>query len=324
MSRERAQLPAHPAALASTLSRTPRNPHPPNPSHTPPPQAEDVALAEALAASEATAKEQQQNLPVTCGTISAPKAKLQKLGKALDKIKKIVGGGNKRDVAKPHTMHPWTRRLLHETTIPNHVVHAASEAYYLDPPGSLTQENLANLVKHTEKVSEEVNQFILELASATTNANTTTTKPPPLELMAAAPQDELAAETLALQSELASVMASNRGRLLEPLKSLMKDIPLQEKKRKERDEDETFTDKIFGTMHKQASASVPSMGLLGAGGAAPLQNNALQKKPFPIQNVLMGEPASEEAFCAVCGGYLWYWWYLEVPIISSRYQCRAL
>ncbi|MEO2191787.1 MAG: hypothetical protein ABGY24_05040 [bacterium] len=103
-------------------------------------------------------------------TVSAPKAKLQKLGKALGTLEKIVKETDqktnpktdpKTDPATPHSiMHPWTRQLLHETRIPNHVVHAVIEPYYLDPPGSLTQENLANIAKHAEKVTEEVNRCV--------------------------------------------------------------------------------------------------------------------------------------------------------------------
>lgn len=248
--------------------------------------AEDVALAQALAASEVSAKEQQQNLPVTCRIITAPKAKLQKLNKALDKLKKIVKLAPDDDThtsTNNDNMHPWTYKLLHETKIPSHVIHAANEPYYLDPPGSLTQENLANLVKHTEKVSEEVSKFIHAAEENNKTGNED------LSLMAAAPQDELAAETLALQSELAAVMASNRGRLLEPLKSLVDDISVQEKKRKERDQDESFSNKFFGALHKQASTKLPTY-----------STHSTNPNPPKSHHTLMGEPTSEEAFCAVC------------------------
>lgn len=48
-----------------------------------------------------------------------------------------------------------------------------------------------------------------------------------LSLISAAPQDEVAAEILAVQAELVSVMASNRARLLKVMQAALEDIPLQ-------------------------------------------------------------------------------------------------
>jgi len=48
-----------------------------------------------------------------------------------------------------------------------------------------------------------------------------------MRLLAVAPQDEIAAETLALQAELAAVAAANRNRVIPALRALLEDIPRQ-------------------------------------------------------------------------------------------------
>lgn len=253
--------------------------------------ADDIALAQALsqsvsehAVAQSTAKQETEATPVT---LNIPKAKLNKLNKVLGSLKKIVKAA---DAVQPtNAMHPWTRQLLHETKIPNHIVHAATEPYYLDPPGSLTQENLANLVKHTEKVTEEVNKFIHQSSYASNEQA--------IEVMATAPQDELAAESLALQSELAAVMASNRARMLGPLNELLKDIVVQDKKRKEREEDEAFATKFFNKMAKMGSTKLPSGVLTGVSSGIIHNPNNPVGAPHPAH---VGNGASEEAFCAVC------------------------
>jgi hypothetical protein len=203
--------------------------------------------------------------------LSISKAKLQKLHNAIGVLKKLV---------KPKTsqqLHPWTYQMLHETRLPNHVVHAVKEPYFLEPPGSLTQENLQSLVKHTEKVNEEVNKFIHQSAKHSHDKT--------VAVVATAPQDELAAETLALQSELAAVMASNRGRLAGPLKALIKDLNEMERKRKEREEDEKFAAKYFSSL------------------AQPPQAHALPTAPSlpkPIHDIQGVHGNQEDTFCAIC------------------------
>lgn len=126
------------------------------------------------------------------------------------------------------------------------------------------------------------------------------------EVMAMAPQDELAAETLALQSELAAVMASNRGRIMAPLTALVKDVATQSKKREEADLDEAFAAGFFAKT--AAKTSMPGM--------RTMPNSAHNTKQMisdvrmaqthpghsPRQMVMMNpvHAQSEEAFCAVC------------------------
>lgn len=119
--------------------------------------------------------------------------------------------------------------------------------------------------------------------------------------MAMAPQDELAAETLALQSELAAVMASNRGRLTAPLNSLVEDIAAQSKKRKERELDEAFAAGFFAKVAKMIPGQSMNPGVsqlnIPAMHAEKKMTNLIQN---PNQIINPNHAHSEEAFCAVC------------------------
>jgi hypothetical protein len=65
------------------------------------------------------------------------------------------------------------------------------------------------------------------------------------KLLQAAPQDEIAAETLALQSELVSVMAANRARLFHILKLALADLAQQSSTRELLEEESNFVKSFF-------------------------------------------------------------------------------
>ena len=65
------------------------------------------------------------------------------------------------------------------------------------------------------------------------------------KLLQAAPQDEIAAETLALQSELVSVMAANRARLFHVLKLALADLAQQSSTRELLKEESNFVKAFF-------------------------------------------------------------------------------
>jgi hypothetical protein len=252
-------------------------------------------------------------------------------------------------VPDPKLVHPWTD-LLMKTKVPSHVKEVVKDAYFLDPPGSLAQrcsaghlnvldpqdahaaeEQLANedveLTKHVEKVSLDVLKSIQEGPEVTdTNPRILydlATKD--LKVIRAAPQDELAAETLALQAELVSVMAANRARLAPVIDAILEDLPRQKSRESLLQEEYNFAKGYFDSLEaakdaedrlKKEMALRQSKGIHAlAGGGSPGSNrpvigNTQRTSSYTVipylqendlYDVLARRKEDDEAFCAVCG-----------------------
>lgn len=144
------------------------------------------------------------------------------------------------------------------------------------------------------------------------------------KLLAAAPQDEIAAEMLALQAELAAVSVANRARLVHAFRGLLEDLPRQRAAASIRSEEKTFIISWMNevkeeaekklkqrreTAHREALASVGGVGsprpVLGSGNSFEMTSNgrivAPSLGPEDLFDVLAQRREDEESFCAVCG-----------------------
>ena len=223
----------------------------------------------------------------------------------------------------PVWIHPWTKMLL-QTMVPHHVKEAVKEPYHLEPPGSLNlqyqkkdEEDQCEekVEKHIEKVNTEVLDVIaqgipdseLEGAKPSKHYDMATEN---LEIILSAPQDELTAETLALQAELASVMAANRARLVPALAALVDDLPKQRARDEELNTDFSFAKQYFDSieasklagkaakkdlMPRSLHSSSPNSTRPRLGGAG----HSLEKTE--LYDVLARRNEEDEAFCSVCG-----------------------
>lgn len=141
-------------------------------------------------------------------------------------------------------------------------------------------------------------------------------------MLASAPQDEVTAEMLALQAELASTMAVNRGRIWAALQNLMADLPTQEKERRKRLEEESIVKSWASELqeikqqqnqalkeaaHREAMAQKqiailesprPVLGRRSTEGV--VETGAPFLSPDDLYDVLAQRSPDEEAFCAVC------------------------
>lgn len=185
-------------------------------------------------------------------------------------------------VPNPRFVHPWTSMLL-KSKVPQHVKEVVSEPYFLDPPGSLAQRCAGNVnvlelaqdeivngvkaepdfsaqetgdqledgrVTHVERVSVDVMRSINQGVPDSEFDNAPPRKlyksaVKDLEVLRAAPQDEIAAETLALQAELISVMCANRARLAPALEAMLEDLPRQTQKKMMQEKDYAFAKRYF-------------------------------------------------------------------------------
>ena len=164
-------------------------------------------------------------------------------------------------------------------------------------------------------------------ADATTQWNIATSNP---ALLAAAPQDELAAETVALQAELASVAVANRVSLVAALRGLIEDVPNQKVVAEGRVAEEHEIVSYYSRIreekkkelkqrreaaHREALAAAntqkglfghsprPTLGLHllteGSDGQEVIEAPFLG--PDDLYDVLAQRGEDDEAFCAVCG-----------------------
>lgn len=183
-------------------------------------------------------------------------------------------------VPDPRFVHPWTRMLL-KTKVPQHVKEVVPEPYFLDPPGSLAQRCAGNVnvldlaqdeivngvraepqftetgdqvddgkATHIERVSVDVMRSINQGCPDSEFDNVPPRKlyksaVKDLAVLRAAPQDEIAAETLALQAELISVMCANRARLAPALEAMLEDLPHQRERKIIQEEDYAFAKRYF-------------------------------------------------------------------------------
>lgn len=223
----------------------------------------------------------------------------------------------------PAWVHPWTKLLL-ETRVPRHVKEAVKEPYYLEPPGSLNLQYQKKdeddpleekMEKHVENVTTEVMETIaqgvadseLEGAPPSKHYDMATKD---FRIIRSAPQDELTAETLALQAELASVMAANRARLAPALTAFLEDIPKQRAQEAITNADCTFAKKYFASIEaakmatktekkemgpRSVHAASPNSARPTLGGAC----HSLGKTE--LYDVLARRKEEDEAFCSVCG-----------------------
>ncbi len=153
-------------------------------------------------------------------------------------------------------------------------------------------------------------------------------------LLAAAPQDEIAAETVALQAELAAVAAANRVSLVAALDSLLKDVPSQQEGAAMRAAEEAEVIAYYTRIREEKKKELKlrreaaHREALAAAGA----HNGMLNTPRPVlghhilaegdmggdegyieapflgpddmYDVLAQRGEEDEAFCAVCGdGY---------------------
>ena len=226
-------------------------------------------------------------------------------------------------LANPTWIHPWTRMLL-EKIVPRHVKEAVKEPYHLEPPGSLNLQYQKKdeddacdekIEKHVERVSTEVLDAIaqgipdskLDGAPPSKHYDMATQN---LHILGAAPQDELTAETLALQAELASVMVANRARMVPALAAFIDDIPNQRAQDAIRQDDYNFAKEYFDTIEAKKIAAkgekkeilLRSHHTASPNSTRPTlggKTHSLDKKD--LYDVLARRKEEDEAFCAVCG-----------------------
>lgn len=223
----------------------------------------------------------------------------------------------------PGWIHPWTQMLL-KTKVPQHVKDSVKEPYYLEPPGSMNQQYQKKdeddhcdekFEKHVEKVTTEVMQAIangipdsdLEEATPSMHYDMATKD---LNIIRSAPEDELTAETLALQAELASVMAANRARLAPALQAFLQDIPNQRSRDSISNADYNFAKRYFDSIEeaklaekrqkkeltpRSLNAPSPNSNRPTLGGTL----HSLEKNE--LYDVLARRREEDEAFCSVCG-----------------------
>jgi len=150
-------------------------------------------------------------------------------------------------------------------------------------------------------------------------------------LLAAVPQDEVTAEMVALQAELATVMAVNRARLLYAMKNVLNDLPRQAEERsvrvKEEEDVKAWAKELQAIKQEQnrelqaaalreemaqkqlaiVNSPHPVLGQRSGGGLAedgtplPPAGDGPILTGEELYDVLAQRSPEDEAFCAVCG-----------------------
>ena len=148
---------------------------------------------------------------------------------------------NMMDIAQEE----YDKGLLSGQNSPRNTPGVTSEATFNSGEKKLHEQECEQGKVHIEKISLEVMKKIADGPSDEAFKSKT-----PYEmylhssqdagLLYMAPQDELAAETLALQAELISVMAANRARLVHILENALEDLPIQAQQRELRQEELEF------------------------------------------------------------------------------------
>ena len=248
----------------------------------------------------------------------------------------MSGGGDQADSSGPGTLGDGSELLLKEEE--EEEIHQSPHRNAIStrgfrrngstlghPPEVLSPPMKAQIIP-LHPVACAVSDFIEEgniESDASEQFDLAFSKP---KILAAAPQDEITAETLALQAELAVVSVANRARLVCALRGLLEDLPRQRAAASVRSEEEqeikSWIDEARKVTeqelkqrreaaHREALASVGLGGMgaprpvLGGGSALTPTEDGRVVAPYlgpeDLYDVLAQRREDEESFCAVCG-----------------------